>query len=93
MFDPDISILCPVAPVLIVPPFITISDPSYVKYLLALSPIENLYAPDEYPRKNHVPVLNAVCPHFIIPFVASVRDPAYTRAAASLFDVIEFATI
>lgn len=52
-----------------------------------------MYAAPEYQRKKPVPVLKAVCPHFINQFVSSVIDPAYKSEVDSLFAVIVPAAI
>ena len=48
--------------------------PSHAKFFDEL-PIENLYAPPVYPKKKPVPVLNAVCPPFMLPPLDNVIPP------------------
>ena len=42
-------------------------EPFQVSLLALEFPIENLYAELSYPKKNPVPLSNAVCPPFILP--------------------------
>lgn len=76
IIDPDITTRCPDVPVCTIPPVIVRSVPSYVNAFVDPFPMDSLYVAPEYPMKNHVPVLYAVCPPRMSPFVLSTIAPA-----------------